>query len=105
MLVYAKNKNIATFNKVALLENIKNTFNLNDNFGSYRLEPFMMARTSNSRENKPDNFYPIYVSPDKKHLTLNKVNGYKKILPIAPNGKEYWYRKNTFYFSCTLSER
>ena len=94
MLVYAKNKSIANFNKVALLESVKNTFNLSDNIGSYRLEPFMRARTSNSRENKPDNFYPIYVSPDKKHLTLKKITGYKKVLPIASNGKEYsWKRK------------
>ncbi len=93
MLVYAKNKKIAQFNKVALHENIRCTFNLSDKYGRYRLEPFMRARTSNSRENKPDNYYPIYVSNDLKKLTLNKKQGYKKILPIAPNGKEYSWKR------------
>jgi adenine-specific DNA-methyltransferase len=48
----------------------------------------MRSRTETLRENKPGFWYPIYVSKDFKHITLQHKKGYYKVYPIAQNGKE-----------------
>ena len=89
MLVYAKNANVALFNDIAIDQEIKKSFNLVDKNGKrYRFEPFMRSRTETLRENKPAFWYPVYVSKDLKHLTLEVSKGYYKVFPIAPNKKE-----------------
>ena len=96
-LVYAKNKNIAKFNKVAIDNEVRDTFNLEDERGRYRLEEFMRRRTTWLREARPDNFYSIYVSKNLNNLTLDYEKDYLKILPIA-NGIEYaWKRKESTF--------
>ncbi len=91
MLVYAKNIKVAQFNKVVLDEDKAKTFNLEDEHGRYRLEPFIRARMSTLRENKPAFWYPIYVSKDLKDITLEKKKGYFEVLPIK-NGKEFTWK-------------
>lgn len=88
MLVYACDINQAVFNKVALTEDVQATFNQIDKNGKYRLEAFMRARTVWSRENRPKNWYPIYVSPDLKHITSTKQKGFYEVYPITNNGRE-----------------
>ncbi len=89
MLVYSKNVNVASFNDVAIDEDVKKSFNLDDANGErYRLEPFMRSRTETLRENKPAFWYPIYVSKDLKRLTLEAKKDYHEVYPIAQNGKE-----------------
>lgn len=72
MLVYAKNVDLAEFNQVAIDEAVKESFDESDTEGSFRYEPFLRARTVWSRENKPNNWYPIYVSKDLKKITSEK---------------------------------
>jgi len=91
MLVYAKDINHAEFNKITLDEEVAKTFNLEDEQGKYRLDPFIRARTSTSRKNKPKFWYPIYVSNDLKELTLKKKPGYFEVFPIK-NGKEFTWK-------------
>lgn len=90
MLVYANDNAQASFNEVALDEDIKKTFNLqDDNTGKrYRLEPFMRSRTETLRENKPNFWYPLYVSKDLKEITREKKSSYREIYPISSTGKE-----------------
>lgn len=89
MLVYSKNASIASFNEVAIDDEVKNSFEFSDEEGKkYRLEPFMRSRTETLRENKPAFWYPIYVSKDLKDITLKNKKGYHEIYPIASNGKE-----------------
>ncbi len=99
MLVYAKNKAYANFNKVAINTDKKRTFNLEDEKGKYRLENFIrLANIEEKLRNDKDNyFYPIFVSPDLKEITLEQKMNYIKILPIA-NGKEkaWQLKKDTF---------
>jgi len=97
MLVYAKNHAIAKFRSVALDEEVAETFNQEDENGKYRWEQFIRARTSTSRENKPDSWYPIYVSKDFKDVTLTKKNGYLEILP-KKNGSEFTWKTKTDTF-------
>ena len=88
MLVYAKNVEQAEFNQVAIDEAVKESFSESDDDGSFRYEPFLRARTVWSRQNKPNNWYPIYVSKDLKKITSEKITGYHEIFPVTNNGKE-----------------
>ena len=97
MLVYAKNMAQANFNNIAIDEEIKKTFNLNDNKGSYRLEHFMRARTETLRKDKPNFYYPIYVSKDLKEITLENKKDFYEVFPTK-NKKEFTWKTlpNTF---------
>jgi len=93
MMVYAKDIEFAEFNTIAIDDQIQKSFDLKDEDGSYKYVPFMRARTVWSRENKPNNWYPIYVSPDLKKLTLEKTQNYYEVWPITNNGKEMAWKK------------
>jgi hypothetical protein len=93
MLVYAKDISSARFNDVVIDEDKQATFNLSDEEGKYRLEPFMRVRTSWSRKNKPKNYYPLYVSKNLKEITLDKKQGHYEVFPKTEDGRE-WAWKN-----------
>ena len=107
MLVYAKNKEHANFNRVAINVEKKQTFNLEDEKGKYRLENFIrLANIEEKLRNERENyFYPIFVSPDLKEITLGDKKNYIKILPVV-NGKEkcWQLKKSTFVENLTGGE-
>lgn len=90
MLVYAKNKSFAEFNSVAISERVKATFGESDEEGSYRWEPYIRARTVWSRTNKPNNWYPIYVSKDLNTITSEFQPDYEEIYPTTNSGDFSW---------------
>lgn len=90
MLCYAKNIAMASFNQVAIDKEVLDTFVEKDINGRFRYENFIRARTSWSRKNKPNNWYPIYVSHDLKHITLEPIDGYHEIYPITNQGEFTW---------------
>lgn len=90
MLCYAKDISKASFNQVAIDKEVLDTFTEQDNNGRFRYENFIRARTSWSKKNKPNNWYPIYVSPDLNHLTLEKTSGYHEIYPTTNQGEFTW---------------
>jgi len=98
MLIYARNIDGANFNKVAISDEVQSSFNESDEFGKFRYEPFMRARTVWSREKRPMNWYPIYVSKDLKDITSQKKTGYYEVYPITNDGKEMAWKniKETF---------
>ncbi|MDD5638622.1 MAG: site-specific DNA-methyltransferase [Candidatus Pacebacteria bacterium] len=98
MLVYAKNIEVAEFNRVIISEDVQKRFTEQDREGSYRYVPFMRARTVWAREKRPKNWYPIYISPDLKKITSEKKSGYYEVYPITNNGKEMAWKniKETF---------
>lgn len=97
MLVYAKDINSAEFNKVTIEESKSEKFNLSDDKGKFRLDSFIRARSSTTREKKPDSYYPIYVSKDLGTLSINKIDNFHEVYPIV-NGVEYTWktRSDTF---------
>ena len=88
LLVYAKDISKASFNSVAISDDVQGTFTEIDNEGKFRYEPYMRARTVWSRENRPKNWYPIYISKDLKEVTHKKQKDYYEVFPITNNGKE-----------------
>ncbi|HJX50722.1 hypothetical protein A2Y85_07020 [candidate division WOR-3 bacterium RBG_13_43_14] len=103
MLVYAKNEKVGKFNQVVLDEDVAATFNLEDEKGKYRLENFINARTRTLRVNRPNHWYPIYVSKDLKKITLDYHKDYYKVLPISAN-KEYSWKLIKDSFKEKLNE-
>ncbi|MDD3734969.1 MAG: site-specific DNA-methyltransferase [Candidatus Pacebacteria bacterium] len=107
MLVYAKDKEHANFNKVAINIEKKQTFNLKDEQGKYRLENFIrLANIEEKLRNEKENyFYPIFVSPDLEEITLEQKRNYVKVLPVV-NGKEkaWQLKKDTFAKNLTSED-
>ena len=100
MLVYARNKNEVKFNGVIFDPKIKESFDKEDDLGRFRLNNFIRTGGGdhNLRKNKPHFFYPVYVSRDLKEITLEKKDGYFKVLPITKSGQERTWKtiKKTF---------
>jgi adenine-specific DNA-methyltransferase len=82
LLVYAKDVQKASFNQVAIDEDVLATFNLEDDSGKYRYENYIRARTAWSRTNRPKNWYPIYVSKDLSNITTEYHADYYEPLSI-----------------------
>lgn len=99
MLIYAKNKDRAVFNKVAIDEGKKETFTEEDDRGLYRLESLIRRANIEDKLKKDRDsvFYPIYVSPDLNDITLEHKKGYFKVLP-KEKGRDYCWEviKPTF---------
>ncbi|MFN0310927.1 site-specific DNA-methyltransferase [Enterococcus thailandicus] len=88
-LVYAANAYEADFQKVAISDEIKETFTERDEKGAFRWENYLRARTSWSRQNRPNNFYPIYVLDDGT-LSLEKFEGATEVFPSTASGDFSW---------------
>ncbi len=90
MLVYAKNKDIAEFENVVLDKRKESEFNFNDEKGNYKLKNFIRLTDGkySLRENKPEGFYPIYVSQDLQSFSLTPKTNYLEALPITDKGVE-----------------
>lgn len=90
MLVYSKNKSKAVFNKVAISENVLSTFNEKDEKGNYRWESYIRARSSWSRKNRPNNWYPIYVSENGDKISSEQFDNSIELFPENRNGQFSW---------------
>jgi len=90
MLVYAKDITHASFNQVAIDDEVLATFDLEDENGKYRYEKYIRARTVWSRQNRPKNWYPIYVSKDLKTITSKFHKDYYELYPVTSQGEFAW---------------
>ena len=91
MLVYAKNRDFAVFNDVVLLETDRNSFDLEDSIGKYKLGPFVRTGGGNAnlRENKPRFWYPIFVNQKSKNLSLKRLDATDaEVWPVINNTQE-----------------
>ena len=91
MLVYARDKTRANFRKVLISEEKKAAFNLTDEKGNYKLRSFIRGEAL--RQDRPHFFYPIYVSPELKDISLTAREDYHQILPISNNAERVWFLK------------
>ena len=89
-LIYAKNKIKANFNDVILDKEKLTDYIYSDKLGKYKRKNFIRKADGKyaTREAKPKFWYPIYVSQDLKHISLNKLDDYYEVYPIIENGVE-----------------
>jgi len=90
LLVYAVDKDEATLNNIAIDDDVISTFSEQDEEGRFRWEEYIRARTVWSRAARPDNWYPIYVSPDLSTITSEKAEGYHVLFPRTNTGDFSW---------------
>ena len=97
LFFYAKDATNSDFRQVAISDDVLATFTLSDEKGKYRYENYIRARTVWSHVNRPDNWYPIYVSQDLKEISSNFHEGFFEIYPITEQGEFSWKNvKETF---------
>ena len=90
LLFYAKDSIACNFRQVAISDDVLKTFTRIDDNGKYRYEPYLRARTVWSHRNRPENWYPVYVSKDLKHITSEYKEGYNVLYPITRQGEFSW---------------
>jgi adenine-specific DNA-methyltransferase len=90
MLVYAKDKETASFNKVVLDPELAKKYNLSDERGNYRLQNFIRLTDGKLalRSVRPKFWYPIYVNPETLQVSSTRIEGYKEVYPITTAGVE-----------------
>ncbi len=99
MVVYAKNKELAKINFFEMSKETEKTYNQKDDISQFKLENLMRkGETRNARrEDRPKQFYPIYVSKDLKHISLAQEKNYHEVFPIE-NGTEWvWTNSRTTF--------
>ncbi len=90
MLVYSKRYGTDIRNVVIDPEK-KEKFDLKDEKGIYYLKNYIVIQGGGggvTRKDKPNFWYPIYVSKDLKRVSLEKIAGYEEVLPITDSGRE-----------------
>jgi adenine-specific DNA-methyltransferase len=90
LLVYARDKAQADFYSVAIDDEVKSTFTEQDKDGLYRWEPYIRARTVWSRETRPDNWYPIYISKDLTRISSEPIPDAYELYPRTNTGEFCW---------------
>lgn len=94
-IFYAKNISKFDFEDVILDEEYAKQYIYSDEKGKYRANDYIRlgGGDHNLRTNKPHFYYPIYVSPDLKVLTLEKIDGYYEIYPNTKTQERTWKTK------------
>ena len=92
MVVYAKNKEVAKINFFEMSKETEKTYNEKDEISRYKLENLMRkGETRNARrEDRPKQFYPIYVSKDLKQISLVKDENYHEVYPVENDTEWVW---------------
>jgi adenine-specific DNA-methyltransferase len=86
ILMYVKNNDEFTINKIDLNENDKKRFNKYDNIGLYSVLQFRKTGNNDRREDRPNLYY-----------ALESPSG-ELIYPVGPNGYESRWRASKKYF-------
>ena len=92
MLVYAKDQQKAAFSSVVIDPDKMEEFEFEDKNGKYRLDQFARIRSSTKRSLKSSFWYPIYVGPDMKDISLSQKPGYHTVYPVDDKGNEYSWK-------------
>ena len=100
MLVYSK-KQGTNIRNIVIDPDKKEKFDIQDEKGKYYLKNYIVVQGGGggvTRQDKPNFWYPIYVSKDLKKVSLERKDGYEKVLPITDSGRELTWvtRADTF---------
>jgi len=90
---YAKVPNRPKINFLELSEEQKSQYKEGDGDDSYKWRDFLRTGGFSTPEERPNSYYPIYYSEEKKKISLKKHIGFIEILPIDSTGKKRVWRK------------
>ena len=105
ILCYAKNKD-----EIFPLGFVKDEidFSSEDEHGRYNATGLRKRGAGATREEAPNEYYPIYYSPEKNEITIEKKDGFIEILPKLSNGNDgrwRWARENVMEKNNQLEAR
>ncbi len=94
-IFYAKNLPMFDFEEVLIDEEYAAQYKYTDEKGKYRENEYIRlgGGDQNLRKNKPHFYYPIYVSPDLKEVTLEKKTDFYEIYPNTKSQERTWKTK------------
>ncbi|MEO6682504.1 MAG: DNA methyltransferase, partial [Ginsengibacter sp.] len=99
MLVYSPNKNLASINNFKATEEDIKQYGKSDNVSDYALTGYMRTGNNSNRFERPNLFYPIYINPSDKSLSLVKSEpSWIEVFPINNAGEEKTWRWGTETF-------
>ncbi len=100
-LFYCKNKDIFNFNSVILDDELLKNYDREDSKGRYKLNNYIRlgGGDDNLRKNKPNFYYPIYVSKDLKTISLQKKDMYYEIYPNTKTQERTWKTKSDTFLN------
>jgi adenine-specific DNA-methyltransferase len=86
--IYSKKKESVDF--VGLKRDDISKYKYEDKISKYSIDwsPFRKTWKNSLRKNRPNLFYPVYVSPNHNELSLDKIEWRIEILPIDSDWKE-----------------
>ena len=92
LLVYAKDREHAEINFFDISENTQRTYRYKDEISAYKLEALMRkGETRNARrEDRPKQFYPIYISKDLERFSLTMDKDCYEVFPIEDGVEWIW---------------
>jgi len=89
LLCYAKNQADCQINGQPLTSEQKSEFNMTDDeYGAYRLLGLRQRGASSLRADRPEMFFPIYVNPLTKEISLEEKPGWECVLPRKSDNRD-----------------
>lgn len=88
ILCYQKSE-ATIFNGLSPDDEYKNMFNYEDEYGKYKMDGILMKKGAGSRrQDSPTLYFPLYYSPIDGTVSVHKIDGYIKRLPIKSDGSD-----------------
>ena len=89
LIIYSKSSFKAKIFGAPLSEEQKKEFNLTDEGGErYRLLGLRQRGAASNREDRPEMYFPIYVDPKSKEISLTSFDGWEEVLPQKSDGRD-----------------
>lgn len=89
LLVYARDRSSAVVGGRPLDDEQRGEFKLNDpELGPYRLLGLRQRGTASKRSDRPEMYFPIYVSPDGDHVSFQPHEDWAEVLPRKSDGTD-----------------
>lgn len=88
LVCYCKNKLLAKVNGMPLTEEQQSDYCYEDENGKYRLLGLRQRGSASLREDRPDMYFPVYVSPDGQNVSLEYIDGWYSVLPKKSDGRD-----------------
>jgi len=89
LLIYARDRSSAVVGGRPLDDEQRGEFKLNDpELGPYRLLGLRQRGTASKRSDRPDMYFPIYVSPGGGQVSLERHENWAEVLPRKSDGTD-----------------
>ena len=89
LLIYARDRSSALVGGRPLDDDQRGEFNLTDpELGPYRLLGLRQRGTASKRSDRPEMYFPFYVSHDGTRVSLEAQAGWSEVLPRKSNGTD-----------------